>query len=286
VDELLRHPAFAGFAPLMLPWDNREHDRRLTFNGIASLLPYHTAVNPQVVVSALNHMVDAVGRGDTVFHDIYDPATLQSQADKSRTGLFHFHGRPGAPFAIVAPGGGFAYVGSVHEGFPYAQEISKAGYHAFVLKYRVGQGGGVANEDMAAAVTYVMRNAERLGVSREHYSVWGSSAGARMAASVGSHGTARFGGDALPRPSAVVMAYTSHADHADTEPPTFMVVGQNDGIAPPASMRRRADQLRRLGSKVELHEYPNVAHGFGVGTGTPAAGWIGNAIRFWRATMP
>jgi len=28
-------------------------------------------------------------------------------------------GKPGAPFAIIALGGGFAYVASVHEGFPY-----------------------------------------------------------------------------------------------------------------------------------------------------------------------
>lgn len=28
--------------------------------------------------------------------------------------------RPGQDRAIIAPGGGFAYVASVHEGFPYA----------------------------------------------------------------------------------------------------------------------------------------------------------------------
>ncbi len=286
VEDLLRHPAFTGFAPLLLPWDNRDLPRNLTFNGIATLLPYHTEVRPQGVVASLNQMVDAVGRGECLHHDIYDAATRQRQPDKASTGLFHFRGRPGAPFAIVAPGGGFAYVGSVHEGFPYAQEISQAGYHAFVLKYRVGQGGGAPNEDMAAAISYVMRNAERLGVSRQHYSLWGSSAGARMAASIGSHGTARFGGDALPKPSTVVMAYTAHSDITDAEPPTFIVVGQRDGIAPPAAMRRRADALRRAGARVEFREYPGVAHGFGPGTGTPAAGWMGEAIRFWRGTMP
>ena len=55
---------------------------------------------------------------------------------KSHTGLFFFRGKPGAPFAVVSPGGGFSYVGSVHEGFPYAVAISKQGYNAFVLKYR------------------------------------------------------------------------------------------------------------------------------------------------------
>src|SRR6185436_14224962 len=105
--------------------------------------------------------------------------------------------------AIIAPGGGFSYVGSVHEGFPHAAQISKLGYNAFVLKYRAGRGGVVATQDMAAAISYIFRNAAALGVGTDHYSVWGSSAGARMAASIGSHGVATFGGSALPKPSTV-----------------------------------------------------------------------------------
>ena len=35
------------------------------------------------------------------------------------------------------------------------------------------------------------------------YSLWGGSAGGRMAAWVGSYGAAAFGGDELPRPAAV-----------------------------------------------------------------------------------
>lgn len=32
--------------------------------------------------------------------------------------MFFFHGKPGTPFAVTAPRGGSAYVGSGHEGFP------------------------------------------------------------------------------------------------------------------------------------------------------------------------
>ena len=46
----------------------------------------------------------------------------------------------------------FSYVGSVHEGFPYAVAISNKGYNAFVLRYRTGQGGAVATQDLAAAI--------------------------------------------------------------------------------------------------------------------------------------
>jgi hypothetical protein len=32
---------------------------------------------------------------------------------------------------------------------------------------------------------------------------------------------------------------------------------------------------------VEYHRYPAVGHGFALGVGTSANGWIGDAIRFW-----
>jgi acetyl esterase/lipase len=187
---------------------------------------------------------------------------------------------------VISPGGGFSYVGSVHEGFPYAVAISQRGYNAFVLKYRVGSGGTVATRDLAAAISYIFRNAATLGVATEGYSLWGSSAGARMAAAIGSHGVARFGGDKLPKPSAVVMAYTGHSDHSADEPPAFVVVGERDGIAPPSIMERRVAALRRSGAEVEFHRYRDVGHGFGPGVGTTAEGWLDRAIDFWEKVMP
>jgi predicted esterase len=106
-----------------------------------------------------------------------------------------------------------------------------------------------------------------------------------MAAAIGSNGVARFGGADVPRPSAVVMAYTAHSDYSSAEPPTFVVVGEEDAIAPPAVMERRVDALRKSGAEVEYHKYKRVGHGFGLGTGTDAEGWIYDAIRFWEASL-
>ena len=102
-----------------------------------------------------------------------------------------------------------------------------------------------------------------------------------MAAAIGSHGVGRYGGDDLPGPSAVVMAYTAHSDHSDDDPPTFVVVGERDRISPPAAMERRVEALRRSGTVVEYHEYEKLGHGFGPGTGTSAEGWVSEATRFW-----
>lgn len=281
--DILDNPAFAGFADRVLPWHGRHYDPAMPLAQIGSLLPYHSAVDTGTVVAALNRMIDDVNAGRTIFYEIYSEAERQADPAKTATGLFFLRGRPGAPFALIAPGGGFAYVGSVHEGFPYAQAISDLGLNAFVLTYRTGQGGRIATEDMARAIGWIFDNAAGLEVSTDGYSVWGSSAGARMAAFIGSHGPAAFGGADLPKPATVVMAYTSHPDLAATEPPTFVVVGEDDGIAPPANMERRISALRRMGTPVEFHSFPDVGHGFGAGTSTSADGWTRQAVRFWEA---
>lgn len=276
--DLMNHPAFLSFSKRLLPWDGRHYDKSMPLKDIGQLMPYHSHVEPDVVVDALNRMVDDVNAGYTVFYDIYTAAQRHASPALNNSGLFFFRGKPGAPFAVIAPGGGFAYVGSVHEGFPYAKEISQQGLNAFVVKYRAGQGGIIATHDLAAALSYIFQNAESLQVSTAGYSLWGSSAGARMAAWIGSP----FGHAQLPKPAAVVMAYTGHAEVAATEPPTFVVVGDRDGIAPPAVMESRITALRHLGTSVEYHKYPGVGHGFGAGHDTSAHGWIANAVKFWE----
>jgi acetyl esterase/lipase len=81
------------------------------------------------------------------------------------------------------------------------------------------------------------------------------------------------------------MAYTGHSEIASDEPPTFAVVGEQDAIAPPSVMARRVDRLRAQGTTVEFHRYPHVGHGFGLGTGTSAEGWVRTAIHFWEWSM-
>ena len=282
IQTLLSHAAFRGYSRLLMPSGDRSYDGNMSIGSIGSLLPYHSHVDPNAVLAGLNRMIDDVGRGTPVFYDFYTAAEKRADPTKEHTGLFFFRGKPGAPFAVISPGGGFSYVGSVHEGFPYAADISGQGLNAFVLRYRVGNGGAVATEDLAAATSYIFRNANTLGVDTRNYSVWGSSAGARMAAAIGSHGVAAFGGNNLPKPAAVVMAYTAHSDVSKNEPPTFVVVGERDGIAPPSVMERRVAALRQAGTEVEYRAYKDLGHGFGPGTGTKAEGWIADAVRFWQ----
>lgn len=286
IGDLLKHPAFGGFAPHLLPRERDVANTNLTLRNVGSLMPYHGYVDSDTVVTALNRMIEDAENGNKIFCDFYSKQEKQRDASKESTGIFFFRGKPGAPFAVICPGGGFSYVGSFHEGFSYALEISKKGYNAFVLQYRVGNGGLPATQDLAAALSYIFEHAETLGVATNAYSLWGSSAGARMAANVGSEGSAAFGGSDLPKPATVVMAYTGHAAFKKTDPPTFALVSENDRIASASVMERRIDSMKQIGIDAELHKYKNAGHGFGLGVGTDAEGWIEKAIRFWAKYVP
>ena len=62
----------------------------------------------------------------------------------------------------------------------------------------------------------------------------------------------------------------------------MLVAGTNDGIASWRGMQNRLDSLQNLGINTEFHSYEGLSHGFGLGTGTVADGWINDAIRFWE----
>ncbi len=108
IGDLLKHPAFAGFSRLILPWDDRRYDETMSLRDIGSLLPYHSRVDPAVVVASLNRMVDDRNSGRLVCHDFHTPAAKRADRSLENSGLFFFRGKPGAPFAVIAPGGGFA----------------------------------------------------------------------------------------------------------------------------------------------------------------------------------
>lgn len=278
VRDMVNHPAFAGFGEHLVP---RPQDAQspLPLRHVGRLMPWHGHVRSDVVLKALNRMIADISTGRTVFYSFY-----ADERKRNETGLFYFRGKPGAPLAVICPGGGFAYVGSLHEGFPLAEVLSRKGYNAFVLQYRTG-GEDVACEDLAAALTWIFDHAGELGVTTCGYSVWGGSAGARMAANIGSYGVEAFGKGGIPRPATVVMAYTGHDRYTKDDPPTFATVSADDPIASPRVMERRIKTLKEAGIAAELRLYRHAGHGFGTGEGTDAEGWMEHAIRFWEQQL-
>lgn len=277
IEDVVRDPAFDGWGRLIFPADEGYWSGD-TLEDLS--LVWYSHIDPDKTVEIVNYFADQTEAGRTVFYDIYTDEEKAEDSAKNDTGLFFFRGEKGAPFAVCNAGGGFAYVGAMQDSFPHALEISKRGYNAFALIYRPG--AQTACEDLARAISFIFEHAEELGVSTENYSLWGGSAGARIAAWLGTYTPAAFSSGVSQRAAAVIMQYTGHSEYSRNDPPTFACVGERDYIASWRVMQQRINALSRLGIDTEFHHYPGLGHGFGLGTGTAAEGWIDQAIDFWE----
>lgn len=280
VSDVMADPAFDGFGRLLFPVD-AGYMQGSTLGDIH--LTWYSAIDPSETAAELNQLREDALSGRQVFFPIYSEQEMSEDPRKRDTGLFFFRGNTGARTAICNAGGGFAYVAALHDSFPHAFELSKMGYNAFALIYRPG--ARTACEDLSRAIAFLFENAEALGVDMDGYSLWGGSAGARMAAWVGTHGTQAFGGRELPKPAAVIMEYTGLSEVNGSEPPTFSVVGTADGIADWRVMESRTNRIRANGTPAEIEVFEGLFHGFGLGTGTQAEGWIEEAVRFWQEAI-
>ena len=107
-----------------------------------------------------------------------------------------------------------------------------------------------------------------------------------MVGNIALRGVSDYGGGDLPRPAAVVIAYTGQSSSSSDFPPTFIAVSADDRIANVSTVERRVQDLRNARVEVEYHRFRNAGHGFGLGVGTDAEGWIEHAIEFWKAHLP
>ena len=282
VQDVIDDPVFADYGRLIFPVDQTIRDS-LTLENTGDILTWYNYINPDKTVEIVNYLREQALSGNQIFYDIYTEEEKELDPWKADTGLFFFRGEPNGKTAICNAGGGFMYVGAMQDSFPHALELSKKGYNAFALIYRPN--AQTACEDLARAIAFLHDHAEELQIDMTGYSLWGGSAGARMAAWLGSYGTAAFGEDVYPQPGAVIMQYTGLSEVTGTEPPTYNCVGTSDGIAPYRTMQGRIETIKRQGTDAEIEVFSGLPHGFGLGEGTAAEGWLDHAVAFWERQM-
>ena len=279
VVDVINYKNFSDFGRLIFPV-NRDINKNLTLKNLDGIYIWYSCINPSKTVEIVNYFKEKSDAGEKIFYDIYTDAEKISDPRKKSTGLFFFRGNPNEKFAICNAGGGFYYVGAMHDSFPHALELSKRGCNAFALIYRPD--AQLACEDLARAIAFIHEHAAELQVDTKNYSLWGGSAGARMAAWLGSFGTEYFGEKKFPRPAAVIMQYTGLSEVYGNEPPTYNCVGTRDGIASWRTMENRIKKIRANGTPAQIEIFDKLPHGFGLGEGTVAEGWIHRAIDFWE----
>lgn len=281
VGEVIANPALGDFGRLLFPVDRSvSEDMTLEEVSSSSVYVWYSHIQADKTVEIVGDVISRAEQGEQVFYPIYTQAEMEADPSKRDTGLFFFRGEPGEKFAVVNAGGGFMYVGAMHDSLPHALELSKMGYNAFALIYRPD----APYTDLAQAIACIYDHADELQVNPEGYSLWGGSAGARMAAALGNgDALAQFGRQDIPQAAAVVMQYTGYTAVSEKDAPTYACVGANDGIANWRTMQSRLEGLATLGIPTEFHVYEGLGHGFGLGTGTVAEGWIEDAVNFWEA---
>ena len=277
VTDVINDEVFDGYGRLIFPVDMQISDN-LTLKNINTILTWYSEINTDKTVEIVNYMKKKAGSGQQIFYDIYSDVEKKADPDKQNTGLFFFKGNTGAKSAIVNAGGGFMYVAGIHDSFPHALELSKKGYNAFALIYRPG--ARTACEDLARAIAFLHEHADELGIDMSDYSLWGGSAGARMAAWLGAYGEKEY-----PKPAAVIMQYTGLSEVTGDEPPTYACVGTSDGIASYRSMERYISRIKNNGTNAQIEVFDDLSHGFGLGQNTVADGWLDRAVMFWEDNM-
>lgn len=282
VTDVINDPIFGDYGRLLFPV-HMSISSTLTLGNVKEILPWYSEIDPNKTVEIVNEMRQSASNGKTIFYDIYSEKEKKTDPEKANTGLFFFRGNQNKKTAIVNAGGGFMYVAGIHDSFPQALALSKKGYNAFALIYRPG--AQTACEDLARAIAFLHENADKLKIDMKDYSLWGGSAGARMAAWLGSYGTSAFGEKKYPPPAAVIMQYTGLSEVNGMEPPTYACVGNQDGIAPYRNMKQYIRRIKQNGTDAQIEVFDGLSHGFGLGEHTVAKDWLNHAINFWERNM-
>ena len=173
-------------------------------------------------------------------------------------------------------------------------------------------------EDMAAAYAFLKENEKKLGICMKNYAVGGFSAGGHLAASWGTKelGYLKYG---YAKPKALLLDYPLiniwrtmkdlpaplktmmlvglfgvkfsekkckpyDVDLAVDEdyPATYMIQAEDDTTVPIWNCREFAERLEALGVAYEYQLVAGGGHGYGLGTDTPAEGWVERAVDFWK----
>ena len=203
------------------------------------------------------------------------------------------------PALIVVPGGGYAMV-SKREAEPIALAFLSRGFQAFVLTYLTGSENGVSYPEqlieLGAAVDYVKKHADELGVNKDEIFVVGFSAGGHLTGNLAIEyaSVSEKAGQPLDcKPTAVGLSYPvisrahghidsyenllyGYTDEAKKEllktlnlneavtkdtPPAFLRATATDNAVPVDNAIRYAQALSDNGVEFEVNVYPRGVQG-------------------------
>lgn len=230
------------------------------------------------------------------------------------------NGKPTGYYAILLAGGAYGAVCTMVESLPVAARLNELGVPCFCLNYRTAvQESFVTGlmpkplDDLAAAWRFIKAHQEAFGIIAENYIVGGFSAGGHTAALWGTKhlGFRKYG---LPAPVMLLLGYplitlqnlkpgpvtdyiklglfgTGYSEddvrryavdlHVDTAyPKMYLVQSLDDDTVPAKDSEDFTAALEKAGVGFRMERPASGGHGFGLGSATPANGWVERALSF------
>lgn len=199
------------------------------------------------------------------------------------------------PAVLIFPGGGYRFC-SDREAEPIAMAFLAEGYHAFVLRYSVGERAAFPRplNEAEGALALIRGRAAEWGVDPAMIAACGFSAGGHLAAALGTMGK--------ERPNALILGYpcilesitailaapmpSLEKEVGHDTPPAFIFATADDARVPVNNALQFAAAMDRAGRPFELHIFQSGIHGLSLAkahtsTGDPdmvnphAAQWMG-----------
>lgn len=222
-------------------------------------------------------------------------------------------------YIILASGGGYFGVCTLVESMPAAAYLNELGFDVFCLNYRNAKLKLIPGvlEDVASAVRFIKTHADTFGVDPDKYVVGGFSAGGHL---MGMWATEKYGYEHynLPKPKAVWLNYpmvsadikekagavsewivrrlmfglfskkekcrewTLNTQINENYPPVYLVMAKDDDTIPQARYEELKTALKENGVPHKVWHVEKGGHGYGLGRGTEAEGWIDRAVEFLK----
>ncbi len=194
---------------------------------------------------------------------------------------------------IICPGGGYNILAWDLEGTEVATFLSRLGYHAWVLKYRLPRHGQdpvrhlPALQDAQRSLSLLRSQAAGIGLNPGQLGIMGFSAGGHLAALAATSGNERSYpaqddiDQASCRPDFCALIYPAYLfkDGKNSglvpgpgSPPAFLSHSADDGLTYRNSSQF-FDALQAHKIRSELHLWPDGGHGYGMRSPTTPGAW-------------
>ena len=291
----MQHPAFEGIGEFIMPWlDGFNRNISVLYNW--DFMALTAGYNGEDIVSGLNFLIEQKELQGELVYPYYSEAEILADESKRNAQVLFIPGEKDKPVAFVVPGGGFNAWCAIAEGFPVARDLHEKGYNVFVIQYRISiedseeAGERMALADMSRAVKYVHDNAQSFGVDMRNYSVWGFSAGGRLCHLFCADQEFGYGAIGLPSPRLATLVYSGWYDEklndASAMPSVYFSYTKNDSIIGEENVKaieKTIEFLKSQNKSVGVAVFEKADHGYGVGKGTEADGWLNGACDFWES---